>query len=49
MSKSEMIAEIESLCNANKNNPYCSVYWLADMIKEVVDSPNLKESENDSA
>ena len=47
MSKSEMIAEIESLCKANKNNPYCSVQWLADMIKEVVDSTDLKENEDE--
>ena len=43
MSKKEMIEEIESLCKANKNNPYCSVYWLADMIKEIVDSIDLTE------
>jgi len=43
MSKKEMIEEIESLCKANKNNPYCSIYWLADMIKEIVDSPDLIE------
>ena len=43
MSKKEMIEEIESLCKANKNNPYCSVYWLADMIKEIVDNPDLTE------
>jgi len=47
MNKAEMIAEIESLCNANKNNPYCSVYWLADMIKEIVNSPDLKENEDE--
>ena len=47
MKKSEMIAEIESLCKANKNNPYCSVYWLADMIKEVVDSTDLEENEDE--
>ena len=43
MDKKEMIDEIQSLCKANKNNPYCSVYWLADMIKEIVDSIDLKE------
>ena len=43
MNKQEMIQEIESLCKANKNNPYCSVYWLADMIKEIVDSIDLTE------
>ena len=48
MSKTEMIAEIRSLCNANENNPYCSIYWLADMIKEIVDSPDLKENEDES-
>jgi len=45
MSKKEMIEEIESLCKANKNNPYCSVYWLADMIKEIVDNPDLTEED----
>ena len=43
MNKSEMIEEIRSLCNANENNPYCSVYWLADMIMDIVDSADLKE------
>ena len=43
MSKKEMIDEIQSLCEANKDNPYCSVYWLADMIKEIVDNPDLTE------
>ena len=37
MDKQEMIAEIRSLCNANENNPYCSIYWLADMVKEIVE------------
>ena len=32
-----MIGEIVSLCKANKNNPHCSIYWLADMIKEIVE------------
>ena len=45
MSKKEMVEEIESLCKANKNNPYCSVYWLADMIKEIVDNPDLTEED----
>ena len=48
MSKTEMIAEIKSLCNANENNPYCSIYWLADMIKEIVNSPDLKENEDEN-
>ena len=45
MNKEEMISEIQSLCKANKNNPNCSVYWLADMIKEIVDSSDLIEEE----
>ncbi len=45
MNKEEMIEEIQLLCKANKNNPDCSVYWLANMIKEIVDSPDLTEEE----
>ena len=45
MTKEEMIEEIQLLCKANKNNSYCSVYWLADMIKEIVDSSDLIEEE----
>ena len=45
MSKEEMIEEIELLCKANKNNADCSVYWLADMIKEIVDSSDLIKEE----
>ena len=37
MSKNEMIREIISLCNANKDNMHCSIYWLADQIKEIVE------------
>ena len=47
MDKQEMIAEIRSLCNANENNPYCSVYWLADLIMDIVDSGDLKEEVSD--
>ena len=47
MNKEEMIEGIETLIKANKDNDNCSIYWLADMIKEVVDSPDLKENEND--
>jgi len=36
MSKAEMIENIETLIKANKDNDNCSVYWLADMIKEVI-------------
>ena len=35
MSKTEMIEGIETLIKANKDNPNCSVFWLADMIREV--------------
>ena len=37
MNKNEMINEIQSLCNANKDNMYCSIYWLANQIKEIVE------------
>ena len=47
MNKQEMIYEIQSLCKANKDNPYCSVYWLANMIKEIVDSSDLTESNHE--
>ena len=51
MSKEEMVNEIISLCNANKNNIHCSIYWLADMIKEVVEGSSylgdLEEVENE--
>lgn len=43
MNKSEMIENIEMIIKANKNNDNCSVFWLADMIKKVVDSSDLKE------
>ena len=32
-----MIDEIISLCMANEDNPNCSIYWLADMIKQIVE------------
>ena len=37
MSKAEMIQDIETLIRANKNNDNCSIYWLADMIKEIIE------------
>ena len=37
MSKKEMIENIETLIKANKDNDNCSIYWLADMIKEVIE------------
>tara|TARA_R100001163_G_C4879803_1_gene77645 strand:+ start:127 stop:309 length:183 start_codon:yes stop_codon:yes gene_type:complete len=36
MTKQEMIDEIKAIIKANEDNPYCSVFWLADMIQEVV-------------
>ena len=52
MSKNEMINEIQSLCNANKDNMYCSIYWLANQIKEIVEGNSylgdLEEQENDN-
>jgi len=40
MSKTEMIEGIETLIKANKDNDNCSVFWLADMIKEVIQEVN---------
>ena len=40
MSKAEMIEDIETLIRANKDNNNCSKYWLADMIKEVIEEVN---------
>ena len=37
MNKVEMIESIETLIKANKDNDNCSVYWLANMIKEVIE------------
>lgn len=48
MSKQEMIEGIETLIKANKDNDNCSVYWLANMIKEIVDSSDLRESEDNA-
>ena len=42
MTKAEMIEDIETLIKANKKNDNCSVFWLADLIKEVI-----KEKLND--
>jgi len=47
MNKQEMINEIQLLCKSNKDNPYCSVYWLANMIKQIVDSSDLTESNHE--
>ena len=35
--KDELIDEIQAICKANKDNDNCSLYWLADMIKEVIE------------
>ena len=40
MTKAEMIEDIETLIRANKDNNNCSKYWLADMIKEVIEEIN---------
>ena len=37
MNKEEMITEILRLCKFNRNNPYCDIFWLANMIKEIVE------------
>ena len=53
MNKAEMIEVIETLIKANKDNDSCSVFWLADMIQEVVSNcdcgtnPDLKENEDE--
>ena len=51
MSKQEMINEIISLCNANKDNTHCSIYWLADQIKEIAEGNSylgdLQEQDNE--
>jgi hypothetical protein len=55
MTKAEMINEIKSIIKVNENNPYCSVFWLADMIQELVTNcdcgtnPDLRENEDDTA
>tara|TARA_R110002020_G_C16015938_1_gene751541 strand:- start:523 stop:648 length:126 start_codon:yes stop_codon:yes gene_type:complete len=36
INKKEMIEDIETLIRANKDNDDCSIYWLADMIKEII-------------
>jgi hypothetical protein len=40
MRKAEMIEDIEILIRANKDNNDCSIYWLADMIKEIIKEVN---------
>ena len=45
VNKHEMIEDIQILIKANKDNPNCSVFWLADMIKEIITNPDLKESD----
>ena len=37
MSKEEMIEQIRTILKANENNPHCSVEFLIDMIKEVIE------------
>jgi len=47
MDKQEMINDVKGILKANEDNPYCSVFWLADMIKEIVTNPDLKGSDNE--
>lgn len=37
MSKEEMIEQIRIILKANEDNPHCSVKFLVDMIKEVIE------------
>ena len=37
MSKEEMIEQIRIILKANEDNPHCSVEFLVDMIKEVIE------------
>jgi hypothetical protein len=46
MNKVEMIESIETLIKANKDNDNCSVYWLADMIKEVIEEVSDDNNRN---
>jgi|TARA_B100000424_G_scaffold221702_1_gene180811 hypothetical protein len=48
MTKQEMIDEVKGILQANEDNPNCSVFWLADMIKEIVTNTDLKESDNET-
>jgi hypothetical protein len=34
--KKEMIEEIEILIRANRDNPNCDEYWLAEVIRDVL-------------
>lgn len=53
MTKAEMINEIKRIIKVNENNPNCSVFWLADMIQELVTNcdcgtnPDLKENKDE--
>ena len=37
MNKEEMIEQIRIILKANEDNPHCSVEFLVDMIKEVIE------------
>ena len=37
MSKEEMIEQIRIILKSNEDNPNCSVEFLVDMIKEVIE------------
>ena len=34
--KEELIEELLGILKANKDNPHCDEYWLADMIRETL-------------
>ena len=34
--KEELIEELEGILKANKDNPHCDEYWLADMVREAL-------------
>ena len=34
--KEELIEELEEILKANKDNPHCDEYWLADMVREAL-------------
>ena len=42
ITKEYVVYDLEDL---KKDNADCSVYWLANMIKEIVDSSDLIEEE----
>ena len=43
--KDEIIEGIQSICKANKDNKYCTVHWLKDMIDEQFKLHNYDKRE----